>query len=184
MSAIAASIALAPFDNLSGDPAQDVLARGFVEDVASALSRFGTLEVMYPRALESAGLLRQGDAAARVNTLLRGSIRRAGDVIRINVQLLEPRGARQVWADRYDVTAHNLFDVQDDIAQRVASAMAINVDRKRLEAAHRAPLNSLDTYDCWSLRLRDSLRSKGSLRSQGLASLEGTRSARRDSLRS
>jgi TolB-like protein/Tfp pilus assembly protein PilF len=149
MPAIAASIALAPFENLSGDPAQDVLARGFVEDVASALSRFGTLEVMYPRALESAGVARAGDAAVPANTLLRGSIRRAGDVIRINVQLLEPRGARQVWADRYDVTAHNLFDVQDEIAERVASAMALNVDRKRLEASQRAPLASLDTYDCW-----------------------------------
>jgi TolB-like protein len=49
MPAIAASIALAPFENLSGDPTQDVLALGFVEDIASALSRFGAIEVMYPR---------------------------------------------------------------------------------------------------------------------------------------
>jgi TolB-like protein len=54
MPAVAASIALAPFENLSGDPAQDVLARGFVEDVASVLSRFGTLEVVYPRAVLAA----------------------------------------------------------------------------------------------------------------------------------
>ena len=50
MPAIAASIAVAPFENLSCDPSQDALARGFVEDVASALSRFGALEVVYPRA--------------------------------------------------------------------------------------------------------------------------------------
>ena len=50
MPAIATSIALAPFENLSGDPSQDALALGFVEDVASALSRFGALEVVYPRA--------------------------------------------------------------------------------------------------------------------------------------
>ena len=50
MPAIAASIALAPFENLSGDPSQDVLALGFVEDVASALSRFGAIEVVYPQA--------------------------------------------------------------------------------------------------------------------------------------
>jgi TolB-like protein len=63
MPAIAASIALAPFENLSGDPAQDVLARGFVEDIASVLSRFGTLEVVYPRALAALPLGRGGSDA-------------------------------------------------------------------------------------------------------------------------
>ena len=151
MPAIAASVALAPFDNLSGDPAQDVLARGFVEDIASALSRFGTLEVVYPRVLAKAGST--GDdsraAAAMATTTLRGSVRRAGDVIRITAQLLDAQGGRQIWADRYDVTAGNLFDVQDEIAERIASAMAIGVDRTRLAAVQRAPLTTLEIYDCW-----------------------------------
>ena len=150
MPAIAASVALAPFDNLSGDPAQDVLARGFVEDIASALSRFGTLEVVYPRATATAG--RPDTAvspASMATTVLRGSVRRAGDVIRIAVQLLDAQGGRQIWADRYDVTAGNLFDVQDEIAERIASALAIGVDRTRLAAARQAPLTSLEIYDCW-----------------------------------
>ena len=104
MPAIAASVALAPFDNLSGDPAQDVLARGFVEDIASALSRFGTLEVVYPRATATAGLADAAvSPASMATTVLRGSVRRAGDVIRIAVQLLDAQGGRQIWADRYDV---------------------------------------------------------------------------------
>src|SRR5262245_19576090 len=147
MAAIAARIALAPFENLSGDPAQDVLARGFVEDIASALSRFGTLEVVYPRAVMSAPAAPVGDATT--TTVLRGSGRRSGDVIRIAGQLLDQPAGRQIWADRYDVTAGNLFDVQDEIAERIASALAIGVDRTRLDAAHRTPLASLDTYDCW-----------------------------------
>jgi TolB-like protein/tetratricopeptide (TPR) repeat protein len=153
MPAIAASIALAPFENLSGDSSQDVLAHGFVEDIASALSRFGTLEVVYPRVVgarplrgrESAG----GDTTPIATNLLRGSVRRSEDVIRIAVQLLDQRDGRQIWADRYDVTAGNLFAVQDQIAERIASALAIGVDRTRLEAAHRTPLSSLDSYDCW-----------------------------------
>ena len=150
MPATAASIALTPFENLSGDPAQDVLARGFVEDIASVLSRFGTLEVFYPRAVVAAAIGRSAsDVAAMTTNLLRGSVRRSGEVIRIAVQLLEPSAGRQIWADRFDVTANNLFNVQDEIAERIASAMAINVDRTRLEAAHRTPLSSLDTYDCW-----------------------------------
>ena len=67
-------------------------------------------------------------------TLLRGSVRRAGDVIRIAVQLLDAHAGRQIWADRYDVTAGNLFAVQDQIAERIASALAIGVDRTRLRS--------------------------------------------------
>jgi tetratricopeptide (TPR) repeat protein len=88
-------------------------------------------------------------APTAATTVLRGSVRRAGEVIRIAVQLLDPRDGRQIWADRYDVTAGNLFEVQDQIAERVASALALGVDRTRLEEAQRAPLSSLDTYDCW-----------------------------------
>ena len=149
MPSIAASIALAPFENLSGDPAQDVLARGFVEDIAVALSRFGTFEVVYPRAVLTPAARGGADMTSMATTLLRGSVRRADEVIRIGVQLLDHHAGRQIWADRYDVTAGNLFAVQDQIADRIASALAIGVDRTRLEAAQRTPLSSLDTYDCW-----------------------------------
>ena len=150
MSAIAASIALAPFENLSGDPSQDVLALGFVEDIASALSRFGAIEVVYPQAFAAASPGRSGsDPTANASNLLRGSVRRAGDVIRIAVQLLDTHTGRQLWADRHDVTAGTLFTVQDQIAEQIASALKIGVDRSRLRAAQRAPLSSLDTYDCW-----------------------------------
>jgi TolB-like protein/tetratricopeptide (TPR) repeat protein len=150
MPAVAASVALAAFDNLSGDPSQDVFARGFVEDIASAVSRFGTLEVVYPRAVMSAPQARLApDARPLAATTLRGSIRRAGDVIRIAVQLVDTATGRQVWADRYDVTAGNLFAVQDEIAERIASALAIEVHRTRLVAVQRAPLTTLETYDCW-----------------------------------
>jgi TolB-like protein len=150
MSPIAASIALAPFENLSGDPSQDVLALGFVEDVALALSRFGTIEVLYPQAFAAPSPARSGrDLTANASNLLRGSVRRSGDVIRMAVQLLDTHTGRQLWADRYDVTAQTLFTVQDQIAEQIASALKIGVDRSRLQAARRAPLSSLDTYDCW-----------------------------------
>jgi TolB-like protein len=147
---IAATIALAPFENLSGDPAQDVLALGFVEDVAAALSRFGAIEVMYPQAFTAASLGRSGSGrTAAASNLLRGSVRRAGDVIRIAVQLIDTHTGRQIWVDRHDVTAGTLFTVQDQIAEQIASALKIGVDRSRLRAAQRVPLSSLETYDCW-----------------------------------
>jgi TolB-like protein len=149
MPAVAATVALVPFDNLSGDPAQDVLARGFVEDIASALSRFGTVEVLYPKAVAADSPARGAILNALATTMLRGSIRRAGDTIRITAQLLDAQGGRQLWADRFDVTADTLFSVQDEIAERVASALVMGVARTRLEAAQRAPLSTLETYDCW-----------------------------------
>src|SRR5262245_37555500 len=142
MSAIAASIGLMPFDNLSGDPAQDVLAMGFVEDIAAALSRFGSFEVVYPRAVAGTMSGRGGSGGPPATTnVLRGTVRRAGDVIRITVQLLETQSGRQLWADRHDITAGNLFAVQDQIAEQVASALASSVDRSRRQAAQRRPLS-------------------------------------------
>jgi TolB-like protein len=151
MIGIAASIALAPFANLSGDAAQDYLARGFVEDVATELSRFGTLEVVYPRAVESMAKRRAAGTPDRhmAGHMLRGSVRRGGDVIRITAQLVETPTGRQVWADRYDATADNLLAVQDEIAARIAGALAIRVDETRLAEARRRPLASLETYECW-----------------------------------
>src|SRR5690554_4952467 len=102
MLGLAATIALAPFDNLSGDPAQDHLARGFAEDIAAALSRFGALDVVYPRAVAALARERHGesDDSAVAPYVLRGSVRRADEVIRISTQLVETSSARQIWADR------------------------------------------------------------------------------------
>lgn len=151
MLGLAATIALAPFDNLSGDPAQDHLARGFAEDIAAALSRFGALDVVYPRAVAALARERHGesDDSAVAPYVLRGSVRRADEVIRISTQLVETSSARQIWADRYDATAGNLLSVQDEIAARIAAALAIHVDDRRLAQAKRRPLSSLETYDCW-----------------------------------
>jgi TolB-like protein/Tfp pilus assembly protein PilF len=144
------TIALLPFDNLSGDPEQDYFARGFVEDIGTELSRFPTLEVLYPRA--TAALLADDSSSAdglAADHLLRGSTRRAGDVIRVAVQLIEFETERQVWANRYEATADTLLSVQDEIAARVAGALAIQVDEVRLCQARRKPLASLELYECW-----------------------------------
>jgi len=146
------AIALAPFDNLSGNPREDYLARGFLEDLAAELSRFGTFDVLYPRVVEAFlgagqdGASRGPLAAAHV---LRGSVRRTGDVIRVAVQLVELESGRQLWANRYDATATELLAVQDEIVARVAATLALQVDEARLAAARRTPLASLEVYDCW-----------------------------------
>ena len=155
----AATIGFAPFDNLSGDPTQDYFARGFVEDVATELSRFGTVEVLHPRAVATTRTPRgrRAGRGMRADHVVHGSIRRSGDVVRVNVQLVEGANGRQVWADRYEATAGDLHAVQDAIAARIARTLAVQVDEVRLGVARRAPLASLDVYDCW-LRGLDCLR--------------------------
>jgi TolB-like protein/tetratricopeptide (TPR) repeat protein len=146
----AATIAFAPFDNLSGDPTGDYFARGFVEDVATELSRFGTVEVLHPNAVWTS-LMRGGDDDRRVQAghIVHGSVRRAGDAVRVNVQLVEVVNGRQIWADRYEATASDLHAVQDAIAARIARTLVVQVDEARLDVARRAPLATLDVYDCW-----------------------------------
>lgn len=148
------TIAFAPFENLSGDPRQDYFAQGFVEDVATELSRFGTLEVLHPRAVAAGQLTNAGPTASYV---VHGSVRRAGEAVRVAVQLVEPGQGRQLWAERYDATAAELHDVQDAICARIARTLAEHVDEARLQIARRAPLTSLEVYDCW-LRGLDALR--------------------------
>jgi TolB-like protein len=143
-----ATIAFAPFDNLSGDSAHDYFARGFVEDIATELSRFATVEVLHPNTVW-ASLMRGGAERVPADHIVHGSVRRAGQALRVSVQLVEVANSRQIWADRYDATAADLHTVQDAIAARIARSLAVEVDEARLDAARRAPLTSLDAYDCW-----------------------------------
>jgi TolB-like protein/tetratricopeptide (TPR) repeat protein len=149
----AVTIALAPFESLSDEAGEGYFARGFVEDLAAELSRFGTFDVLYPRAVDV--FMHPDPANASQRGLppgahvLRGSVRRAGDTIRIAVHLVDTTSARQVWASRYDATAGELLNVQDEIAARIAGALAVHVDDTRLAVARRRPLASLEAYDCW-----------------------------------
>src|SRR5262245_16317859 len=108
-------------------------------------------------------VLRGVDSRDRIpaDHVVRGSVRRAGDIVRVNVQLVDAATGRQRWADRYEATAQDLLAVQDAIAARIARTLAVQVDDARLMRARRAPLASLDVYDCW-LRGLEHIR-KGTL---------------------
>jgi TolB-like protein/tetratricopeptide (TPR) repeat protein len=143
------TIAVLPFENPSGHPEQDYFARGFVEDVAVELSRFPTLEVIHPQSSFSLATTPPAGVGLPGVYLLRGSVRRRGEVIRVTAQLVEASSSRQVWAERFDAPAEHLLDVQDQIVAQVASTLAISIDGARLQQARRKPLSSLEVYDCW-----------------------------------
>lgn len=152
----AGAVAVLPFENPSGDPEQAYFARGFVEELVTELSRFPTLEVIHPQTSFELGAERLRDEL-QVSYVLRGSVRRLGDIVRITAQLVDTRRGSQRWADRFDAPAERLVAVQDEIVARVASMLPIEIDAARLRGARRKPLASLDVYDCW-LRGLDCLR--------------------------
>ena len=141
------SVAVLPFKNLSGDAGQDYFSDGITEDVITALGRFSNLLVI----AKSASFQFKGSNAAPAEIgrlldaryLLEGSIRRAGDRVRVNVELTEAATGLHVWSETYDAEVKDIFAVQDDIARRVVGAAAVKLTRfeqgARPHQAHREP---------------------------------------------
>jgi TolB-like protein len=148
-----ASIAILPFENLSGTAADARLASGFVQDLITELARFPGLGVIAAESAFAAETAALDDAGVglrlHVAYLLRGSVRRSARALRIAVQLIEAATAQHLWAERYDVPAQELFAVQDEIAARIANALALRIDQRVLVASRRRQIPQLAAYECW-----------------------------------
>src|SRR5215207_1411269 len=108
-------IALRPFENLSGDPSQDVLARGLGLDLATELSRFATLEVIPATSVPTVRVTVDSPDERTPLFVLAGEVRRIEQHLRISARLTEDASGRQVWAERFDAPAAEILAVQDDI---------------------------------------------------------------------
>ncbi len=145
------SIAVLPFLNLSGDPEQEYFADGVVEDIISALSRIGWLFVIARnssftykgRAVD----MKQVGRELGVRYALEGSVRRATSRVRVTAQLIDATTAAHVWADRFEGTLEDIFEVQDQVAASVVGAISPQLERAEIERAKRKPTDSLDAYD-------------------------------------
>jgi TolB-like protein len=154
------SVAVLPFKNLSGDAGQDFFSDGITEDVITALGRFSNLLVI----AKSASFPFKGSNSAPAEIgrsldaryLLDGSIRRAGDRVRVNVGLTEAATAQQVWSETYDAELKDIFAVQDDIAKRVVGAAAVKLTRFEQERVLAKPTANLAAYE-YVLRGREFL---------------------------
>jgi len=136
------SVAVLALDNLSGDPSNDLLCEGFVEDVIASLTRFRNLMVV---AKHSAFLFSLKSRTVReigqrlgVRYLLTGSLRRAAKRIRITVDLIDAETESALWSDRFNIEMEELFDLQDEISGAVASRLAVQIDfAENRREAHR-----------------------------------------------
>jgi TolB-like protein/class 3 adenylate cyclase/Tfp pilus assembly protein PilF len=152
------SIAVMPFENLGGDASSDRLARGITEDIVTDFSRFRDIDVIASFSTEAyhdkSADTRQIAKDLNVRYVLKGSIQREGDQIRVNTQLFDGTTGVSVWSNRWDRPAVDFFAVQNEIADRVMSALAgaENFLTKQFAAAARrkAPTD-LTAYDLFAL---------------------------------
>jgi TolB-like protein len=158
------SIAVLPFTNMSGDPQQDYFADGMAEEITVALGRVPRLFVIASTsAFTYKGRLvdtKQIGAELGVRYLLRGSVRKDKDRVRIIVELAEAAAGSQIWSDGQDGTLDNVFELQDRTAASVSARIAPRIRWAEAELARRKPTHNATAYDLY-LRalppLRDSL---------------------------
>jgi len=145
------SIAVLPFANLSGDTEQEYFGDGIAEDIISALSRFSWFFVI-ARNSSFSFKGQNVDAielakALRVQYVLEGSVRKAGNRVRITAQLIDARSDHHVWAERFDRELDDVFEVQDEITGRVISSVAPGIVATEIQRARRKELSSLSVWD-------------------------------------
>jgi TolB-like protein len=141
------SIAVLPFTNLSGDPEQEYFADGITEDLSTELSRFGSIDVL---GRQSAFVLRDrsediGNALANLGAsyMLEGSIRKAGNHIRLTAQLVDVETGKQVWAERYDRDLDDIFAIQDELVHAIVARLAGRLETEGRDRALRKPPENL-----------------------------------------
>src|SRR5215510_4578514 len=145
------SIAVLPFQNISGDPEQDYFADGVVEEIITALSRFPQLFVIARNSTFTykgrAVDVKQVGRELGVRYVLEGSVRKAGNRVRIMGQLIDASTAAHLWADRFEGTLDDIFDLQDQVTANVVAAIVPKLDWAEIERAKHKPTESLDAYD-------------------------------------
>ena len=145
------SLAVLPFENLSADPEQSYFADGIVDDLITDLSQIKALFVVGRQAAfafkgQDVDLLQAGRDLG-VRYILQGSVRKAGEQIRINAQLTDTTTGGQLWAERYDRELAGIFDLQDEVTARIVDALSIRLTQQELTRLSRRYTEDPDAYD-------------------------------------
>ena len=145
------SIAVLPFQNMSGDPEQEYFADGMVEDIITELSRSKSLFVIARNSSFTykgkAIDIKQVGRELGVRYVLEGSVRKVGNRVRITGQLIDAETGSHIWGERYDSTLEDIFDLQDRVTISVICAIAPQLERAEIARAQRKPTESLQAYD-------------------------------------
>ncbi len=147
------SIAVLPFENMSGDPEQEYFSDGITEDVITDLSKLSGLFVIARNSTFTYKgkpvKIRQVAEELGVRYVLEGSVRRAGDQVRITAQLIDATTGGHVWAERYDGALTDVFALQDDVTQKIVAALAISMTDKEQAGRGRHDTENAGAYDAF-----------------------------------
>lgn len=145
------SIAVLPFQNMSGDPEQEYFADGMVEEIITALSHFKSLFVIARNSSftykDKAVDIKQVGRELGVRYVIEGSVRKAGSRVRITGQLIDAISGAHLWADKFDGTLDDIFDLQDRITSSVVGAIFPKLQLSEFERAKQKPTDNLTAYD-------------------------------------
>ena len=145
------SIAVLPFQNLSADPEQEYFADGVVEDITMALSRFNWLFVIARNSsFTYKGRVvdvKQVGRELGVRYVLEGSVRKAGNRLRIAGQLIDAETGAHLWADRFEGALEDMFNLQDEVTSSVVGAIGPKLEKEEFKRARRKPIKNLNAYD-------------------------------------
>ena len=147
------SIAVLPFDNLSGDPDQEFLADGFSEDLTTAISRLPQVFVISRTTTQTYKgrqvTVKQIAEELGVQFVLEGSVQRDGDQLRVNAQLIDALSGRHVWAEKFDRNITDFFAVKDEITLNVVSNISAELGVGEIDRATRRETDNLEAWSLW-----------------------------------
>jgi len=164
------SIAVLYFDNMNSESESDYFCAGMTEDIITDLSRIKELKVVsrtdvLPFRAKEVNTRQVGEAL-RVNYILEGSVRKAGNRIRITAQLLSVRDGYHLWAERFDRMIEDIFDLQNEVSQKIVDALKISLSDSERQALTQKPTDDLRAYDFY-MRGRELLYLKGRRNTEG-----------------
>ena len=145
------TVAVLPFDNMSGDPEEGFFADGITEDIITALSRFSNLHVIARNSTFTykGRAVRVQDIGKELGAryVVEGSVRRAGQRVRITVQLIDANDGNHLWAERYDRELTEVFDLQDELTETIVAILPGRLEQAEIEQAKRKPPRDMQAYD-------------------------------------
>ena len=158
------SIAVLYFENMNSDKESDYFCAGMTEDIITDLSKIKDLKVVsrndvLPYRNKEVNTRQVGEAL-RVNYILEGSVRTAGNRIRITAQLVSVRDGYHLWAERFDRLVEDIFDLQNEVSQKIVEAMKISLTESERQLLKQKPTDDLKAYDFY-MRGRELLSLKG-----------------------
>jgi TolB-like protein/tetratricopeptide (TPR) repeat protein len=168
------SIIVLPFDNLSPDPADVYFSAGLTEEVTATLSEFRSLRVIsrssavaYKEAFKDVGTIARD---LNVQYLLEGSVRKAGDDLRITVQLIDARTDEHIWSEKYDGKLEDVFGMQEQVSRSIVDSLKIRLSPREERALSSWPISDPQAYDTYLLAMHESrkMTEEGLTRAVGL----------------